>query len=326
MDIENAEELTAYLRETDRVGRDETPDIRVLAGGVSNRTVYVGRASGEQWVLKQALAKLRVQVEWLSPPERIGREAMGMRWLGKLLPAGSVPELIFEDPEHFLLAMSAVPEPHRNWKSMLLDGALSGDHVDQFARLLASMHHGSRTEEAAAAFDDRSYFESLRLEPYYQYTAQKVPMAARFLEALVEETRATRLCIVHGDFSPKNILVHGERLVLLDHEVIHFGDPAFDIGFSMTHLLAKAIHVQSAMFLEAALRYWRRYCDADPMWASGLEARGVRHTIACLLARVDGRSPLEYLSLAERDEQRTFALSLMTNPPASMAELIDGLR
>src|SRR5689334_23288532 len=117
VDIEDAGALVAYLRARGWLRADETPDVRVLAGGVSNRTVWVGRAGGEAWVLKQALAKLRVAVDWFSSPERIRREALGIRRLRELAPAGSIVRLVFEDPEQHLLAMEAVPEPHDNWKS-----------------------------------------------------------------------------------------------------------------------------------------------------------------------------------------------------------------
>ena len=108
INIEEAESLLPYLRERGLVGRDERPRFCVLAGGVSNRTVLVQRESGEAWVLKQALGKLRVEVEWFSAPERIHREAAGLRWLGKLLP-GRVPSFIFEDHVQHILGMSACP-------------------------------------------------------------------------------------------------------------------------------------------------------------------------------------------------------------------------
>lgn len=294
----------------------------MLKGGVSNRTVFVARPTGERWVLKQALRRLRVEVEWLSAPERIEREALGMRWLAELLPPGSVPALVFEDPGPHLLAMTAVPDPHRNWKAMLLAGELDVDHVRQFAGMLRAMHRGgvARREEAADVFGDTTFFETLRLEPYYEYTATRVPRAASFLRGVIEENRANRITIVHGDYSPKNVLVHDGRLVLLDHEVIHFGDPAFDIGFAMTHLLSKAHHVVAhcARFAEAAELFWRVYEDGGPM-----EPRCVRNTLACLLARVDGRSPLEYLTEEERCRQRTAVLNLMDDSPRSILELIE---
>src|SRR5688572_32913008 len=122
LDIERHEDLVAYLRDAGRIGQGETPKCTTLAGGVSNRTVLVERSSGEAWVLKQALAKLRVKVDWFSDPSRVHREALGLRWLEELAPAETITPLVFEDEEHHLLAMQAVPEPHENWKTRLLRG------------------------------------------------------------------------------------------------------------------------------------------------------------------------------------------------------------
>ncbi|MEZ4638280.1 MAG: phosphotransferase, partial [Caldilineaceae bacterium] len=302
LNIEEPDQLLAYLHRHNHIAAAEEVTITPLAGGVSNRTVLVERANGEAWVIKQALEKLRVAVDWFSSPQRIHREADGMRAFADLLPPGSVPRLIFEDHDAHLLAMQAVPQPHANWKTMLLAGELDRDHIQQFGRMLGAMHGHSfqKKDELAPLFGDRSFFETLRLEPYYLYTASKHDTALDFYTKLVDETRAQSLTLVHGDYSPKNVLVHRGRLVLLDHEVIHWGDPCFDLGFSFTHLLSKAHHVAEyrAPFIDAALHYWQIYVDtaADLATLDGFEPRAVRHTLACLLARVDGRSPLEYLT------------------------------
>lgn len=327
LDIEQPGALAAYLRGARLIAPDEEPAVAVLAGGVSNRTVLVERASGEAWVVKQALAKLRVQVDWFSSPERIHREALGLRWLGELAPAGSVVPFAFEDFDAHLLGMAAVPRPHVNWKSLLLAGGLDQGHVAQFAGLLGQVHAAAwqRRQELEPVFRDRGFFESLRLEPYYAYTAEQVPAARGFLLSLIDDIRARPLTLVHGDYSPKNLLVHDGRLILLDHEVIHWGDPAFDLGFGYTHLLSKAHHLASQRvdFAEAARRHWLVYREAigDAPWAEGLEPRAVRATLGCLLARVAGRSPLEYLDTAERRRQQKAVLPLMQQPPAT----IDGL-
>jgi 5-methylthioribose kinase len=112
LDIENPDQMLAYLRSTGRLATEERPTIRPLTGGVSNRTVLVERPGGESWVLKQALPKLRVAVDWFSDPARIHREALGMRWLAELAPPGAVPALLWEDRACYLLAMRAVPQPH----------------------------------------------------------------------------------------------------------------------------------------------------------------------------------------------------------------------
>jgi 5-methylthioribose kinase len=333
LDIEDPLQLEHYLRLTGRIGAGESIEIRNLAGGVSNTTVCITRPSGESWVLKQALPKLRVQVDWFSDPLRIHREAAALRWLPKLAPAGTITPLIFEDQQHHLLAMQAVPQPHENWKTMLLTGRIDRDHVAQFAELLALIHRRSseHRDELSREFEDRSFFESLRLEPYYFFTAQQEPRAAKLLHDLIEQTRATRVALVHGDYSPKNILVHNNRLVLLDHEVIHWGDPAFDLGFALTHLLSKANHLSSVRndFLREAVRFWATYVAEFPSDdIPPLADRARRHLLACMLARTIGRSPLEYLNDEERNRQREIVVALMNQPcdlvPA-MVEFIDRL-
>ncbi len=322
MDIENIPELLDYLRASGRIAPSELPQCRVMVGGVSNRTVLVARASGKKWVLKQALEKLRVADDWFSPPERILREAAGMSALRRIAPAGSITRLLFTDGENYLLAMECVPEPHENWKTVLLSGRVEQGHIEQFANLLVAIHRGGARQEFREEFEDRSFFESLRIEPYYRETAARVPPAQAFLDALVEETRARRLTLVHGDYSPKNILIHDGRLVLLDHEVIHFGDPAFDIGFSMAHLLSKAHHLKDARsaLAAAAQHYWKVYSQSGGLAA---ESPSARHTLGCLLARAAGRSRLEYLDEEERRRQQNAVVSLIGDPPRTVPELTE---
>jgi aminoglycoside phosphotransferase (APT) family kinase protein len=330
LDIERHDTLLAYLRAAGHIASRESPTFTTLPGGVSSRTVLVERADGPDWVIKQSLPKLRVDVDWYSNPDRIHREALGMRWLTELAPPSSLPALVFEDHEQHLLAMDAVPRSHCNWKTALLAGALEIDHVRQFGRLLGTIHRraSERRTEIAEVFDDRSFFESLRIEPYYGYTGSQVAGSAPFMADLIESVRARRFTLVHGDYSPKNVLVHGGRLVLLDHEVIHFGDPAFDLGFSLAHLLSKAHHVkaQREEFTAAAEIYWGAYRESlgDPEWARDLEAHAIRNTLGCLLARVAGRSPLEYLSCTERLRQRDVVLVLMRETPLAIRDFVWG--
>jgi 5-methylthioribose kinase len=327
LDIEQHDQLIAYLRSSGHIAPDEAPSVHTLAGGVSNKTVLVEFANGDGWVIKQALAKLRVAVDWYSDPERVHREALGTRWLMDLAPSGAITDALHEDHAHHLFIMRAVPQPHENWKTLLLAGHVNPDHIAQFGRLLGTIHRRSREQRdmLAEEFSERSFFESLRLEPYYAYALAQVP-EARFLEALISETRNRRFTLVHGDYSPKNVLVHDGRLVLLDHEVIHWGDPAFDVGFSLTHLLSKAhaLPAHRDAFVQAAFDYWRAYREAlaPAPWDPDLETYAVRHTLGCLLARVAGRSPLEYLDTGQRARQRAIVLTLAAQEAGNIPDLI----
>ncbi|MSU21758.1 MAG: hypothetical protein EXS30_10230 [Pedosphaera sp.] len=329
LDIEKSDNLLRYLHEHGHLEPGEVPTIVPLSGGVSNRTMLVERSDGTAFVIKQALEKLRVEADWRSDPNRSHREALGLTWLARLGPPGTITPLLFEDTDQHLLAMQAVARPHENWKSRLMAGGLELSHVKQFGQLLGTIHRRSREQrpELEPVFDDRSYFESLRIEPYYRYTAERNRETSIFFTNLISETAATREALVHGDYSPKNILIHQNTLVLLDHEVIHFGDPAFDIGFSLTHLLSKAHHLDSSRerFLEGARVYWKTYQTAagELGFTADFEPRAVRHTLGCLLARVDGRSPLEYFTTAERNRQRAVVLPLLKSPPDRMLTLIE---
>lgn len=329
LDIEQPASLEAYLRAAGWLASGVPLHHRVLVGGVSNKTVWVQLGDeGPRWVLKQALPKLRTAIDWYSDPARINREAEGLAWLGKHLPPRHVTPLVFTDPQQHLLAMQAAPEPHDNWKSLLLAGQLDLAHVTQFADILSTIHRAGATDSRAAnRFADRSFFESLRLEPYYGYAAEQTPEAAPFLHQLITDTRACRMTVVHGDYSPKNVLVHAGNLILLDHEVIHFGDPAFDVGFAMTHLLSKAHHLapHRAAFAEAARTLWRQYQQGVsqlPWDGAKLEAAAIAHTLGCMLARVRGRSRLEYLSESARDRQAAIVISLTRNQPPTIDDLV----
>ena len=326
MNIENPDQLVRYLRRRDLLTSEERPEISILAGGVSNRTVLVRRASGEDLVLKQALNKLRVATEWYSDPKRIHREAEGMRVLQELLPAGAVPAFVFEDFEEHIVAMAAVPSPHTVWKESLLQARIDKNLVAQFGRILALIHTSFNVEAYPESGMLRSidFFQSLRLDPYYGFAAKQEPVAERFLHRLIDETRKIKLSLVHGDYSPKNILVYRGRIVLLDHEVIHVGDPAFDVGFAMTHLLSKANHLSDhrSTFARAARNFWTTYRGESSSGDAGLEDRSVRHTLGCLLARIVGRSPLEYLSRSAADRQKMAAINLIEEMPESMPMLI----
>jgi 5-methylthioribose kinase len=334
---ENAGE---YLLETGRALAGEPIAVRELAGGVSNVVLLVELAArGERFVLKQARDRLRVKEEWLCPIERIWREVETLRVCGKLLTplriadCGlriEVPDVLWEDRENYCFAMTAAPPEHKTWKELLLAGdlAASAQIAAACGRMLGAIHAGSWGDaQIAAEFDDRTFFDLLRIDPYYRHVAKVHPDIAPQLQRLIDSVWSHRQCLVHGDFSPKNLLVWNDRVMLIDCEVGHYGDPAFDLGFFLTHLILKAIWAGTKRddYLRRPAGFWTSYRArmaakvAEPL-IDDLERRAMWNLAGCMLARVDGKSPVEYLSEAQRDAVRGLSQRWIEQPPATLEE------
>ena len=326
INIEKPPQLTSFLAQNGLISPEEGFQFEILKGGVSNRAVLIKRHKGDSWVFKQALPKLRVETDWFCPTNRIHQEAQALSWLMKLIP-DNVPALIFEDEKNHILGMTAVPFPHINWKTELLNGNVDLDHIASFAQLLAKIHNAIiYYPELKSDLQDYSFFESLRLEPYYAFTASQLPESTSYMNELITETKSRKLALVHGDYSPKNVLIHQHQMVILDYEVMHIGDPAFDLGFSLTHFLSKGHFLPSfrTQIFKAALLYWETYQKArsNPIGDVDFERFAVKHTLACMLARVYGRSPLEYLGQSQRDLQKSVILEMLASPPNTIQEMV----
>jgi len=349
-------ELTAqsavdYLRSAKHVEASEPVEVSELAGGVSNVVLLVNLpARGERFVLKQARGRLRVKEEWLCPVERIWREMEVLRACGGILRRASqriqsrslsgellslyrpvVPDILWEDRANYCFAMTAAPPRNRTWKTVLLGARrtqLSIPIAAAAGRLLGELHAGSWGDaKLAELLDDRGYFDLLRLDPYYRHAAKNNPEMAPRLAELVDSVWSHRRCLVHGDYSPKNLLAWPGQLWLIDHEVGHYGDPAFDLGFFLTHLVAKAIHARERCreFLDLAALFWAEYrAILAPVVAPGelvnLKRRMMLNLAGCLLARVDGKSPLEYLFEDERRVVRQLGREWLVKPPERLTE------
>jgi 5-methylthioribose kinase len=302
--------------------------ITALGGGVSN-TVLLVEGTERRFVVKQSLARLRVEQDWFSDRSRIFREAAALRWLAPHLPPGAVPAVVFEDRENYAFAMTAAPAHARTWKALLLEGHADPSVSRQVAWLLARILRASWLDAGAAArFGDQTAFDELRLEPYYRATALRHPDLAAFFGRLVETYPQRRLCLVHGDWSPKNFLVWDGGLMAIDFEVIHFGDPVFDVAFLLNHLLLKCFHRPewAARYAELAAVFWQTLEGELPEDPAQFQEGVVRHLGALLLARMDGKSPVEYIREPDvKQRVRSFARALIADPPARIASVFDRL-
>ncbi len=322
IDQRNAQD---YLRQTLRIGPDERVQVRELSGGVSNMVLLVERPErfGERFVLKQARAQLRTARPWFSSVERNWREAEVLSICTRLLekspplsgpigaPTARTPRILFEDRENYLFAMTAAPEPNTVWKDELLAGRVDFQVAFVCGRLLGTLHGESWLDgEIASRLGDRTLFDQLRVDPYYRTLAAAHadirPAIERLIDSLGEHPRS----LVHADFSPKNLLIFSGGLMMVDFETGHYGDPAFDLGFFLSHLILKACRAipRHAAFLALAEVFRQAYCQTMARRVSSLElanlwARGVQNFAGCAWARLDGKSPVDYLSNPKRRDQ-----------------------
>lgn len=326
-----ADNVLDYLRAAGRIPPTGAARAALLAGGVSNVVLRVSTPHAPDFVLKQSREKLRTRADWRSRLDRIWREVAVLRVLERLLPAGAVPRVLFEDRPNFLFAMSAVDASHVVWKDALLRGEVDLTLADRLGEYLARIHAGTFADPAVhTELGDVTVFDELRIDPYYRHIAAVHPDLAEPVHSLIDAMLAARLCLVLADFSPKNILLTPGHVTLVDFETGHFGDPGFDLGFFVTHLALKAIRrgPDGGEMLELARRFLRSY-RAHAAWpadtADRLEARSVQHWAACLLARVDGKSPVEYLDSTQQDRVRRLARELLFHPPRRLEGVLEAL-
>lgn len=280
-----------------------------LDGGVSCEVFSVsdGRRS---LVVKHAGPTLRVAAVWIGDPRRVIHEGEVLEVLSKMTPE-VVPSLLTIDRQAHMIAMSHAPAAWVPWKQELLDGRADPEVAATLGRTLGTWHRETPDVDRFSAVDDYELFESLRLEPYFEATRATHPQYAAPLDAVTSRLRDRRLCLVHGDFSPKNVLIGHDGTWVLDFEVGHVGDPQFDLGFLLTHLLLKAIHRPGSAhaYASCSSAFLRAYATAAP---SAGEVDGIhlcQLVGALLMARVHGKSPVEYLDAAGR--ARTVVLAEM---------------
>jgi len=313
-----------YLRGRGVLSAAEPAEASELAGGVSSVALLV-RGSSRAVVVKQALPKLRVEADWRASRRRTLTEAAALRAYGRLTP-GAVPAVVDVDEDVLAVTMEALPERMRCWKPLLLAGEVDDGVGALLGATLARWHaRTAEDEKLRERFADREVFLALRVEPFYGAVAERHPELASAVESTVARMLSDRTALVHGDFSPKNVLVAPERAVVLDCEVAHEGDPSFDVAFMLHHLALKAVaRPRAAGALHACAR---RFLDAYDSTAAfrGDRDHLVRQTACLMLARVDGTSPVDYLDADARDRVRRLGRrALLADPVPPLEDMWPG--
>lgn len=292
--------------------------VTALGGGISNVVLKVSWQDG-CLVVKQSLPKLRVTADWPFVRRRTLIERDCLALLGRLLPR-SVPDVLWCDEQRYVLAMSCIPSGGELWKSALMSGHVDRGAAGRAGELLGDIHRLAASDgEARERFADQTVMIQGRTDPYHLTAAAAHPELKPAIEREVERMLSTRVTLTLGDYSPKNLFVFPDRIIAIDLEVAHWGDPAFDAAFCLTHLVLKAMHFsdRADAFLAAAASFWARYrARAGDLCTEA----GVVSELGCvLLARMDGKSPIEYIrDDATKDRVRGLAAELILGSGASV--------
>jgi 5-methylthioribose kinase len=298
------ENAVDYLRERGLLGAGSA-QAELLAGGVSNLVLRIKQGEN-RFVLKQSRPRLRTREDWFSNLDRIYREQEVMEALAPLLPNETVPRVLFSERADYVFAMSHAPKGSTVWKEELLAGKVDLPAGKLAGRILGQIHEAtSRAPHVFQRFMDDTVFHQLRIDPFYRRIQERRPEVRELVEAVIVEMGARREALCHGDYSPKNLLRHTNGFTLVDYETAHWGDPTMDLGFFLSHLLLKACRAapDCAFLLDLTRTFWQGYAEEVAFrQLPELVARGVGHLGVCLLARIDGTSPVDYLPGENRRE------------------------
>ena len=283
--------------------------------GVASEIQVVAGPDGP-FVLKRALPRLLVAADWRSDPARSQVEAAALRAMAGIIGQDAVPRVLWTDPERNEFAMELIPPRLRNWKQDLMSGRIDPATAACAGRLLGQLHaRSSLRPDLREQFADTRFFEELRVRPYFSRVAERNPDLAGDIDAVVSGMAERRQALVHGDFSPKNILADGADMVLLDCEVAHWGDPRFDLAFCLTHLMLKSLRraAPAASLVTAGLSLLRTYRESGP---AIIDAALVRILGCLMLARLEGDSPVDYLPDLDVAATKRLAVQLLRDPTA----------
>ncbi len=314
--------VVPYLTERGLVTGNAT--VEVLTGGVSCVVLAVQNDQVDL-VVKQALPELKTKAKWVADQRRAIVEADAMRVYHSITPE-NVPELIDIDPANFTLTMSRLPHSCTNWKQDMLEGRIHPQMGEKLGRVLAKWHNiASESEDIKEKFMEDSLFEQLRVSPFYRAVRDKNPNLQEVISELINEITTVKATLVHGDFSPKNIMATSDHSpIVLDFEVAHTGNPVFDLAFVSAHLLCKVIRAESPVEQVDLIATANKFLAAYRQTSRLSVADTLPHHVALIaLARVEGVSPVNYLDQSAQDRLVALTKSALLDSGMSFEKLFE---
>ena len=336
--------LPDYLAKLDLLPPGE--ELRVEPAGEGNinwvRRVRAPR-SGRSLVVKQARPALERFPEYRASTERIVFEARYYETVRPLDREGICPQVLWFDAAQRVLVLEDLGAAER-LDAALARGADVGPVVRALGAFLGAVHAATGADAGRPLAGRFANDEMRRLhgDHIFQlpYRANDFPLS----EALRDTARAiwrdgrlraridaayTRYlepegALLHADVQPTNVLLAPGGPKLLDAEIAHVGDPAFDVGVLVGHLVLWGVAGSGAAQARAAVeRTWSAYAEAHgPRELTPFEAVALYAGIE-VLRRTIGAARVAAI---ENDRAALAAveagLRLVAAPPSSPAALI----
>lgn len=330
IDISEERKLKEYLINKNVVKDVDQVKIHYCQGGVSCTVAYV-ETKEQPMIIKQALRQLKTKDTWLCDPNRMYIEYASNQIYHDLLP-DCAPKTYFYDEDNYIYGREAVPDGCLMWKDYLMQGDLNFEIAKKSVDVLVAIHNKCAGDAAIKkAFENKEVFYGLRISPYFEFTTKKHTEISKLCEELTHLMMDSAISLVHGDYSPKNIMIMGEKIQVLDFEVAHYGHPAFDLAFLVNHIILKSVKFEeyAAGYLALAEYMMKRYLSQMTfMNQKEFEPVFVKTLQMLFLARIDGKSPVEYLCSEplKQEKVRKISLSMIKDQIERLDDMLPRLK
>jgi hypothetical protein len=262
---------------------------------------------------------------WEAPVER---NVFERRWLETATRAvpGIAPRVLAHDDSGVFAMEYLDGATYPLWKAELRAGRADRRFAQTVGAQLARVHAATAgRDDVARQFATDAGFHAIRLEPYLLATARVHTDLAPVLKSLAERTARTRLALVHGDVSPKNILVGpaGPGVSRCRVRLVRRSGLRPRV-LPQPPAAERRLGAGVAGRFSRLLRCARRGLLEGVTWesAGALQARAASLLPGLLLARVDGKSPVEYLQdEASKARVRRVARALLLSAPSRLAAI-----
>ncbi len=320
----NSTNVRDYLLSNGLIKDQDKVYIKNLGGRLSNVVLRV-RGAGPRFVVKQAFSDVGKDPGAI---ERLHTEASCMWFLNHVLGLGVVPAVWLEDKQNHVFVMEAAPRNSLSWKKLLKGGEVDPKIGVRVGEALAQIHRKTRgSRYAASALASNKVFIHLNVEPHHRSITKRHPDVAPAVESEIDRLLGTKAALVHGDYGPANIMVKDDQIMILDFEAAHYGDPAYDPAFCLSHILLRLLvsKEKREKYVELALSFWDAYRRSADFEGMPELTKHVVVELGCLLlARIDGDLPVDYINdEAPKNAVREISKSIILRPTTDLQRVVE---